>query len=283
MRNVFPAGRSPLAVAKSLALVAAIAITLLPVAGGSISVVYAGSLARAMEGPIAQQLLAQTGLHFAGEAKGSKALANLIRAGLRDPDVFVTADPSLLRGLPIERGVVFGSARMVIAYSPKSPHRALFEQAAAGDRSILSALAAPGVLVGRTDPRLDPKGALTIRSLQLLGQSEKEPLLAERVLRHSGVFPEEDLAVRVESGELDAGFFYSIEIPGRGLRTIALPPPANLSRSIDFAVAVMRDAPHPRAAQRFVNFVLYGEGRRILERAGLHYFAKPQQILRSTS
>lgn len=254
------------------ALLAAV-LALLPNSEGTVSVAYAGSLVAAMEGPVASALRRQN-IRFEGEGKGSKALAHLISAGLRQPDVFISADPALLSALPrglIASSTTFGSARMVLAYSPRSPHAALFE-AAARHGSVLAALDAPGVKVGRTDPQLDPKGARTIAVLQLLGRHYGDARAASDVLTRSGTFPEEDLAVRVESGELDAGFFYSTEVAGRGLRVIELPAEANLSRKIAYAVALMRNAPHPNAARAFVQFILHGQGKAILERAGIRYF-----------
>jgi molybdate/tungstate transport system substrate-binding protein len=274
---------------KRRALLAAVLCAVLPTfparaaSSGSVSVAYAGSLVATMEGPLKAALRARTGLDFAGEAKGSRALANLIASGLRSPDVFISADPSLIARLnasqPLVRGyVVFGSARMVVAYSAKSPHRALFAQVAAGKRSILDVLADPLVRVGRTDPQLDPKGARTIRVLGLLGRHFHNAAQARSVLRKAEMFPEEDLAVRVESGEIDAGFFYSTEIPGRDLHAIELPQDANLGQDIAYALALMRGAPHPQAARTFAQFVLHGPGRGILEKAGVRYFAHPRSV-----
>lgn len=233
---------------------------------------YAASLTAVMEGPVARGLAARAGVRFAGEAKGSRALASLIRAGLRDPDVFITADPSLLRGLASSY-TVFGSARMVIAYSAASPYAQLFAAAAHGKLPLLTALTAAGVRVGRTDPRLDPKGARTMRSIAQLGNLERRPNLAQALLARAAEYPEEDLTVRVETGALDAGFFYSTEIARPGLRTIELPPGANLSGEITYALAVMPRAPHPLAARTFSNFILSGEGRHMLEAAGVRYFS----------
>ncbi len=254
-------------------------------AGGSVSVVYAASLVRVMEGSLAVSLARQTGLRFEGEAKGSSALAHLIAAGLRTPDAFISADPQLLRdlmgsahGSMISGYTVFGSARMVLAYSNKSPHRVLFEQAARGKRSLLDVLANPAVRLGRTDPQLDPKGARTVRAVQLLGTLFHRPAQAASILQRSPTFPEEDLAVRVESGELDAGFFYSTEIAGRGLRVVQLPAGANLSQEITYSIATLRQAPHPRAARIFRDFIVGDGGKRVLERAGVRYFARARVV-----
>jgi molybdate/tungstate transport system substrate-binding protein len=253
-----------------------------PGAGSSVSVAYAGSLVRTMEGPIASALRERTGLRFSGEARGSTALAHLITAGLRTPDVFVSADPRLLAELmhgpqPYVSGyAVFGSARMVLAYSDRSPQRALFDRVRAGRAPLLAILTDPSLRLARTDPRLDPKGARTIRVVQLLAQYYRRPQLARQLLARSQAFPEEDLAVRVETGEADAGFFYSTELTGRGLISIELPAGTNLDGRIAYAIARLVASPHPAAAREFVDFMLYGGGKPILEASGLQYFRRPR-------
>jgi molybdate/tungstate transport system substrate-binding protein len=272
---------------RTRAVLAATMLAFLPTFSGAarsapedtVQVAYAGSLVATMEGPLKTALRERTGLIFSGEAKGSRALANLISAGLRAPDVFISADPALIeklrsRGL-VSSSTVFGSARMVVAYSEKSPRRALFEQAADGKTPILDVLADASVRVGRTDPQLDPKGARTLRALQLLGVHFRDASKARAVEMKAETFPEEDLAVRVESGEVDAGFFYSTEIPGRSLHAVELPRDANLSDEIAYALAIMRNAPHPRAAAMFAHFLLEGAGKAILQKAGVRYFSPP--------
>jgi len=257
------------------AVLLAAAVAFVPTSASTVSVAYAGSLVATMEGPLAHALFERTGVHFAGEAKGSRALANLIRAGLRHPDVFISADHALMTGLT-PTCVIFGSTRMVLAYSQKSPRARLFAAAGKGNVSLLALLTAPGVRVGRTDPRLDPKGARTIRAIQLLGKHEDRPALARALLANAQEFPEEDLAVRVETGELDAAFFYSTETRPLGLHRVELPAGTNLSGEIAYAIAVLPHAAHPTAAALFLNFLLNGDGKRILEAAGVRYFAHPR-------
>ena len=257
------------------AVLLAAAVALVPTSASTVSVAYAGSLVAAMEGPVARAFLKRTGIHFLGEAKGSRALANLIRAGLRDPDIFISAEPSLLADLA-PTYTVFGSARMVVGYSQKSTHARFFRDAAKGKVPLLALLAAPGLRIGRTDPRLDPKGARTIRAIQLLGKHAGQPALARALLLHSEEFPEEDLAVRVETGELDAAFFYSTETGRLGLGTLELPGDANLSGEIAYGIAVLPGAAHPPAAARFMDFLLHGDGKNILEAAGLRFFTHPR-------
>jgi molybdate/tungstate transport system substrate-binding protein len=251
----------------------AMTLAVVPTSGASVSVAYAGSLVTTMEGPLAQTLAAKTGMVFAGEGKGSTELANLIRDGLRAPDVFITADPKTLDGLPVLSAVTFGSARMVVGYSAKSQYHVLFEEAAAGKRSILSVLAMPEIRLGRTDPQLDPKGKRTLTAVHLLAAHFHRPQDERAILERAQTFPEQDLLVRVETGELDAGFFYSTETSAKQLPVVELPEAANLSSQITYTLAIMKNAPHPRAARTFADFVLTGAGKPILEGAGVRYFA----------
>ena len=64
----------------------------------AVTVLYAGSLVTPMEGPIKTALQAH-GIAFQGEGGGSKKLANLIAAGIRSPDVFISVDPGLVTNL----------------------------------------------------------------------------------------------------------------------------------------------------------------------------------------
>ncbi len=240
----------------------------------TVSVVYAGSLVTPMEGPIAIALRRQN-LNFAGEARGSKALANFIRDGLRHPDVFISADESLVDDLA-KRGLLasqttFGGASMVVGYSPQSPRRRLFEAVAAGKVKLLDALATPGLRIVRTDPQLDPKGSRTIEAVRLLAGDEMARAILGADDNPAQIVPEENLLVQLETGEADVGFLYSVEARARHIPSIPLPGRAALTDKITFTLAIMKSAPHPDAAQRFADFILKGDGRAILESAGVYY------------
>lgn len=229
-----------------------------------VTVLYAGSLVTPMEGPVAGAATKE-GLNIAGEARGSTALAHLIEAHLRTPDVFISADAKLVDELKA-RGFVssaktFASASLVLGYSPASPQEPLLERAARGAVSVAGLLRTPGLRIARTDPALDPKGARTVKALGLLGLPSDL----------GTVYPEENLLVRLETGEADVAFLYSTEAIARKIPSIALPGKASLSDEITYTLAVMKDAPHPEAARRFAAFVFSGAGRPILERAGLQY------------
>jgi molybdate/tungstate transport system substrate-binding protein len=258
-----------------------------------VSVLYAGSLVSVMERTIVPAL-AKQGLIVQGEAKGSVALANLIKGGLRSPDVFVSADPKVIDGLvsatpkPFSTWyVTFATTRLVIGYSPKSAFAADFVKASRGEKKLTDVLLQSGLRIGRTDPALDPKGYRSIIVAKLIESEEKLPGFADKLLGEARnpdqVFPEETLLVRLESGELDAAFLYATESVSRILPAIELPPAANLgdpslastyataSVTIDgvtrtggpasYALTVLSAAPNPDGAVKFAAYFFSSAGR----------------------
>jgi molybdate transport system substrate-binding protein len=239
-------------------------------APATVDVLYAASLVTPMQGPIAEALRA-TGMQFNGEPGGSKKLANFIASGVRSPDVFICVDPAIAKGLGsvVAATTVFARTSLGVAWSPKSRYHDLLQSVAAGRVPLLQALQTPGLRIGRTDPQLDPKGTYTIAALDAIAGTSVEHKILGDDENPAQIFPEEDLLARVETGEIDAGFFYHTEAIARGYRYVALPPsPAS---QVTYALAVMKNAPHAQAAQTFATFVLQGKGREILERAGLDY------------
>jgi molybdate/tungstate transport system substrate-binding protein len=102
------------------------------------------------------------------------------------------------------------------------------------------------VKIGRTDPAKDPKGALTV---ELLKKADK-PELAKSVPDHSSVLPEESLAKKIQTGELDVGFFYSVEMTDAGLTAIDLPP--GITPKAIYTLTIPQNAPNPNGAEQFV-------------------------------
>ncbi len=236
----------------------------------SVTVLYAGSLVTPMEGPIAQAL-ARGGITFEGEGRGSQEIANFITAGLRKPDVIILVDPAILARLTragyIEHSWPLGRASLGIALPPA--HRLWFDE-----ENVplgIQLLDAAGARIARTDPRLDPKGRYTIEAIRLLLGPKGERKLLGDDENPAQIFPEEDLLVRLETGEADFAFVYSTEARARHLAFIPLPGAASMSGKIRYSIAIVTNAPHPVAARAFVNFLLRGPGHRILEAAGLSY------------
>jgi ABC-type molybdate transport system substrate-binding protein len=266
-----------------LALAAAVATPFASVAAQTarpVTVLYAGSLVTPMEGPV-KASLATAGIDFQGEGGGSKMLANLIASGAKNPDAFVSVDPKLITGLGdrVAYAVTFASTSLGVGWSNQSRFAALFDAVAAGKTPLLAALATRGLAIGRTDPKLDPKGEYTIEAMTVLAGKDGERKILGDDENQAQTFPEEDLLVRIETGQADAGFFYKTEAVARGLSFVPLPGAASLSERITYTLAIMRGAPHPQAAAAFRDFVLRGAGKRILEQAGLTYLAAPKTLV----
>jgi molybdate/tungstate transport system substrate-binding protein len=266
-------------------------------AGGDVSVAYAGSLVTAMEKSIGPAFGA-TGYTYHGEGKGSVALAKLIGDRLRTPDVFISADPAVIASLetPPDRTVswyaTFASTRMVLCYSRKSKFANAFADVASGKRAWPTLFSLPGITIARTNPALDPKGYRVIFVAQLAERTFHEPGLAERILGNPNqILPEEDALARLETGEVDALWSYSVEAVSRNLPTIELgtnvdlgdPAHAtdymqastavNLAQRVGapilFALTIPVAAPNPVGAAAFVAFFLGSEGRALQAKAGL--------------
>jgi molybdate/tungstate transport system substrate-binding protein len=245
-----------------------------------VSVLYAGSLVTPMEGPI-KTALAQQGTDFQGQGAGSKMLANLIAAGAKNPDVFIAVGPQLVKNLgsKVARATTFATTSLGIGWSANSKYASLFDQVASGKLSVLGALSTPGVVIGRTDPQLDPKGVYTVRAMTMLAGADGEQRILGAPENSAQIFPEEDLLARIDTGQADVGFFYQTEAVARGLQFVPLPGKASLSHEITYTLAVMRAAPHPAQADAFAAFILSGEGKTILQKAGIEYLDTPTVVV----
>ena len=248
-------------------------------AGGRVAVLYAGSLVGVMEHAVGPAFDAATGYHFEGYAGGSNALAEQIKGRLRPADVFISAVPSVnsrlmgkKNGNWLSHYVRFAQSPLVIGYNPKSPFAQDFRT-----KPWLVALQEPGLRIGRTDPRLDPKGRLTLSLLARVARAEHRPHLVSKIFgspeNPAQVLPEEELVGRLQSGQIDAGFFYSLETAEAHIPAVALP--AALTPHATYTVAVLNRAPHAQAARAFVRFLLGPQGQRLLKANGLEVMTAP--------
>jgi molybdate/tungstate transport system substrate-binding protein len=258
-----------------LAVLFAAALTCVPAhadAPGSVVVAYPASLQTTMDGPVASALRDQ-GIEFVGEPGGSKQLASLIASGQRSPDVFIAIDRANVDrlGAKVASAITFGSTRLGIAWEGKSNYAYVFTSVATGETPWLVALAQPGLRIGRTDPDLDPKGQFTIDALvDLIGAANEKRILGVDK-NPQQIYPEAELMARLESGDIDVGFFYQAEAAPHKVPFWAFPGEASMSDKLTYTLAVMKDAPHPEAAQAFAKFVLTGEGSHILQEGGVRY------------
>ena len=242
-------------------------------AGGAVSVLYAGSLVNLMERSIGPAFDKASGDRFQGYAGGSVLLANQIKGKLRQADVFISAVPQVNASLMgaangdwVSWYIAFAQSPLVIGYNASSRFAADFKS-----KPWYQVLMEPGIRIGRTDPKLDPKGKLTLSLMQQAGASYKLPDLSQRVLgapeNPQQVLPEETLVGRLQSGQLDAGFFYSTETSDAKIPAITLPPA--IAPKAVYTITILRDAPNPAGADQFATFLLGAEGRSVTRAHGM--------------
>jgi molybdate/tungstate transport system substrate-binding protein len=256
----------------------------------TVSVLYAGSLATAMENGLGAGFSKATGHAYKGEAQGSLGGARMIHDGLRSPDVFISADPTVnetvLMGDKNKNLVswyaTMASSQLVLAYNPKSQFADKFQAAAANRIPWYEVLQLPGVRFGRGDPSTDPKGYRTLFLFDLAGKHYQKPEIPRMLgepLNPAQVFPEIVLLARVETGQFDAGIFYKHEVVAHHLPFVTFPPEINLGypefakfysnatyklpsgeqvhgAPIIFTITIPRAVSHPAAAEAFVRFML---------------------------
>jgi molybdate transport system substrate-binding protein len=171
---------------------------------------------------------------------GSDDLAAQIEQGLK-PDVFASANTSLpdalhAKGL-VDPPVVFATNKLVLAVP-----------AGAGARvRSLADLARPGVTIAIGSASV-PIGSYTREVLAHLGAARSRAILAHVRSNEPDV---KGIVGKLSQGAVDAGFVYVTDVKAaHGLRAIALP--ARLQPQVSYAAAVVRGAPHPAQARRFV-------------------------------
>lgn len=242
-------------------------------AAGVVNVLYAGSLVNLMEHSVGPAFDKATGDTFQGFAGGSDLLANQIKGKLRQADVFVSAVPRVNdrlmgagNGNWVNWYVTFAQSPLVIGYNPSSRFAKDFKT-----KPWYKVLMEPGIRIGRTDPKLDPKGRLTVALMKRAAAYYKVPGLEQKVLgapeNAAQVLPEETLVGRLQSGQLDAGFFFSLETADAHIPAVTLPP-AMTPKAV-FTATVVRHAPNPAGAAQFVAFLLSPQGRALMRQHGL--------------
>lgn len=235
---------------------------------GTVSTLFAGSLLSYMERNFGPSFSRATGYGYKGFGGGSTEVANQIKGGVRQGDVFISAAAaadSLLEGPAngswVSWYATFASSPLMLAYDPSSS----FGKQLAQGRPWYEAIAEPGVLVGRTDPKLDPKGILTVEAVEGAARKLRRPALTQ-ALGSFPVYPETALVARLQSGQLDAGFFYAVEAASAHLATVPLTP---VYKYANYTVTILKGAPNPAGATALVRYLLNAQRKYTLKKNGL--------------
>ncbi len=185
----------------------------------SIEVMYAASLVREMEQKIIPEFEKRYGYDVISEAKGSVAIVEMVRDGLRKPDVVISADHELLKELMpeiIDGYYVFTSNSIVVSGKRDVPE------------NWVEAILNGDVTAGMSDPAVDPLGYRTLivfKLAELFYGLEFYDDLVEKVK----IFAlETDLSANLSAGTVDIGFLYRNMAVNHGLRFVDLPDEVNL-------------------------------------------------------
>jgi molybdate/tungstate transport system substrate-binding protein len=229
-----------------------------------------------MERDLGPKFTSATGYQFSGYGAGSAQVANQIKGGVRQGDVFISASPQVNATLEgpansnwLSWYASFAKASLVIGYNPQSRFSSQLRT-----QPWYQVITQPGFLLGRTDPALDPKGQLTVQALTQAATTYNDPALLSLTKTTGGVFPEETLVGRLQAGQLDAGFFYTNEAKEAGIPTVTL---GAVQLAATYTVTVLNKAPHSPGATAFLNDLLGGKGQSIIAAHGLTLIKPPQQ------
>jgi molybdate/tungstate transport system substrate-binding protein len=235
---------------------------------GNVNVLYAASLQQIMTDSIGPAFQKATGYTFVGYPAASGTLATEIKSGVYQGDVFISANTATNASLEgptngnwVSTFVVFGNSPLVLGYSKTSPF-------ATSIRTMpwFVSVTQPGIRIGRTDPSIDPKGKLTTQAIAAGVQLYNDPGLASVTASSANIYPEQALVGLIQSGQLDAGFFYASEAKAAGIPVVKL---GRLSFSATYTIADLANAPDAAGAAAFTSFLLGPAGHRLLTRNGV--------------
>lgn len=277
-------------------------------ADSTIRVAYAGSMGVVMDRFLGPEFAKANGVQYQGIGQGAYGLARLLAAKQIQADVFISITPGPIKVLQdagmVGEAVPVASTQMVITYSPKSRFAAQLK-AAAGTPSWWRVLETPGLRFGRTDPAIDPQGQNIIFTMLLAQQYYHQPDLVSKILgayqNPEQIFTEPSLLSRLEDGQIDASSGYQSAAISHHLPYVALPDEINLSnpnmvaewyskvhfsialpngkesnlstQPLVFYAAVLKTAPDPAMATKFLQFLEGQEAQKVFKENG---YAEPK-------
>jgi molybdate/tungstate transport system substrate-binding protein len=237
---------------------------------GTATVLFAASLEDLMTNNVGPAFQDATGDTFQGQGANSGTIANGLVAKTMTGDVFISAAAAAnaplmtaANGNLVSWYITFASTKLLIAYNPNSQFASDFKK-----KPWYDVLQEPGIKVGRTDPTTDPKGALTVKALVAAQSAYNLPTgFSAGVLANSQVYPEAALLGDLQSGQLDAGFFYSVEASAAGITTTV--DLGKAEQSAAYTITLLNNAPNKNAGTDFIVYLLGKEGVKEMKSVGL--------------
>jgi molybdate transport system substrate-binding protein len=183
---------------------------------------------------------------------GSSALAQQITQGA-PADVFAAASPATMKTVTDAKDAAgapttFVRNRLEIAVPPGNP----------GKVKTLKDLTNPKLKVVECAPQV-PCGAAALKAL------------AAARLKVKPVSQEQDVKAaltKVQLNEADAALVYRTDVKSAGGKVTGIDFPEAAQAINDYPIATLAHAPQPALAKEFVQLVLSGQGKSVLEQAG---------------
>lgn len=242
---------------------------------GPVTVLTAGSLETIMQTAVEPAFRKATGYTVTDISHGSTALAQDIKTGVYKADVFWSAAATADKAIEGKRNgnwvrwyITFAKSPLVLGYEATSKFAATIRS-----KPWWQVLTEPGILVGRTNPVTDPKGRLAVAALRAAATKERDPALGAIATKSTTIFTETSLVGRLQSGQLDVGFFYAVEASAAHFPTVPL---RGVTEDAEYTLTVVAKAPHAAAADAFVKWLLSKKAKKLLAADGLHELAKPK-------
>lgn len=242
---------------------------------GPVNVLYAGSMVGLMKDSIGPAFQKATGHTFTGFTAGDKDVASQIKAGVHAGDIFMSAAPAVNDTLvgPANDNLIswyatYANSPLVIGYKPSSKFAADLKS-----KPWYTVITEPGFHLGFSDPKTDPKGEKSVLAMNHAAAVHNLPALKKLTTDTSSMFPEETLVGRVQSGQLDAAYFYASEAAVAKIPTV---PVTGENFGATYTVAILNKGPHKAAAQAFVSYLLGPEGLRLLKQDKFELVTPPK-------
>jgi len=246
-----------------------------PTGSGAVNVLYAGSLVNLITKQVGPAFQTASGYSVTGKGAGSTALVTDIKGKVDKGDVFISASPTATKTLMgaangswVSWYASFASSNVVLGYNPKSKFAAQLKS-----EPWYKAITTPGLKLGFTDPATDPKGKLVAQALSDTAKSKNLPALTAIENDKGDVFPEETLVARLQSGQLDAGFFYTVEAVPASIPTVPL---TGEDLKATYTISNLSGAPNEAGAEAFIAYLLGPSGQAVLKQDGFDLLTPPK-------
>lgn len=259
---------------------------------------HAGSLSVPMKEVIKAFNVENPEVKVLTESAGSRDCARKITDLKKQCDLMASADYTVIDQLLIPDyatwNIRFASNEMVIVFNDESRHADEIDST-----NWFDILLKEDVTFGRSDPNSDPCGYRTVLVSKLAETYYQKPGIADKLLAKDNKYirpKETDLLALLEIKTLDYVFIYRSVAVQHHLKFVELPAKINLENPgyadyyskvkvkisgeklgewitktgepMIYGITIIKNAPHKKNANMFINFLLSDKGMEIMEKNG---------------